>query len=593
MRMEPKDRRALVEAALGKRPFDLLIQNVQLVNVFTGEIYPAEVGIYDGFIAHVEANPDKENREKSVMEAVETFDGEGQFLVPGFIDSHVHVESGMMTPAHYSEVVVPHGTTTIISDPHEIANVLGIEGVEYMHDASESLPVRHFLLAPSCVPSVPEMEGAGAVFGVEEVSRLLDLERVIGIGEVMDYPGVINGSERMQAILELALKRDVFIQGHAPAVRGRDLSAYLCAGNESCHETRIGFNAREKIRNGLVVDARESSMSQNVSGIIEATKEFDSPINLTICTDDREPKDLVELGHVSHGVREAVASGMDPVRAIRHATLYPAKEVGMKNIGAIAPGFTADLQLLPDLETFHPTSVFMDGALVAKNGLCTVTIEKQKFEVESKNTMNLRIPDSSELQIHAQGRRAKCHIIEYVSMNGARTQLIEEWIPVVDGALDLSKTDLYYVTVMNRYGTGDFSVGLVRGFGLQEGSVGSTVAHDCHNLSLIYRDPDEAIAIAETLQKCGGGMAYAKNGTVQAVLELPIAGILSAHPGKNVVKEIEIVSSGIRELGIENQAPHMRAATIALPVIPDVKMSDLGMIDVVKQEFVPIVIETE
>lgn len=593
MRMEPKNRRALVEAALGQRPFDLLIQNVQLVNVFTGEIYPAEVGVYDGYIAHVEANPDKEDREKPVLEAVETFDGQGQYLVPGFVDSHVHVESGMMTPAHYSEVIAPHGTTTIISDPHEIANVLGVEGVEYMHEASESLPVRHFLLAPSCVPSVPGMEGAGAVFDVKEVSQCLDMGRVIGIGEVMDYPGVLNGSERMQEILELALERDVFIQGHAPAVRGRDLSAYLCAGIESCHETRIGFNAREKVRNGLVVDARESSMSQNVSGIIKETKEFDSPINLTICTDDREPKDLVELGHVSHGVRKAVDSGMDPVRAIRHATLYPAVEVGMKNIGAIAPGYTADFQLLPDLENFRPTAVFMEGALVAKNGACTVTIEKQKFEVESKNTMNLQIPDSSDLQIHADGRRAKCHVIEYMSMNGARTRLAEEWVPVVDGVLDLSKTDLYYVTIMNRYGTGDFSIGLVRGFGLNEGSVGSTVAHDCHNLSLVYRDPEEAIAIAETLQKCGGGMAYAKNGTVHGVLELPIAGLLSKHPGKNVVKEIEIVSTGIREMGIDNQAPHMRAATIALPVIPDVKMSDLGMIDVVKQEFIQVVIETE
>jgi adenine deaminase len=582
-----------VEAAMGKRPFDLVIENVQLVNVFTGEIYPADVGIYNGFIAHVETNPDGEDREKIKLEATEVYDGKGQFLAPGFVDSHVHVESGMMTPAHYSELVVPHGTTTIISDPHEIANVLGIEGVEYMHDASESLPIRHFLVAPSCVPSVPEMEGAGAVFGVKEVDYLLGLDRVIGIGEVMDYPGVIHGSKRMEEIVGLALKRDVFVQGHAPMVKGRELSAYLCAGTESCHETRIGFNAREKLRNGMVVDARESSLSQDVATIVEENKAFDSPLNLTFCTDDREPKDLMEKGHVSHGIRKAVAGGMDPVRAIRHATLYAAKEVAIKSLGAIAPGYTADLQLLPDLKEFRPTAVFMEGALVAENGQCVMEIEKQKFDVESKNTMRMEIPNVLDLQIKADGNRAKCHVIEYVGMNGAQTNLVEEWIPLKDGLLDLSRTDLYYVAIVNRHGSGDFALGLVRGFGLNTGAVGSTVAHDCHNLSLVYRDPEEAIAIAEVLQKCGGGIAYAKNGTVQGVLELPIAGILSAHPAKNVVKEIEIVSSGIREMGIDNQAPHMRAATIALPVIPDVKMSDMGMIDVVKQAFVPVVLEVE
>ncbi len=593
MRMEPKNRRALVEAVLGEHPFDLVIKNVQLVNVFTGEIYPAEVGIYDGFIAHVEANPDQEDREKISLNATEVFDGQGQFLAPGFVDSHVHVESGMMTPAHYSEVVVPHGTTTIISDPHEIANVLGIEGVEYMHEASYGVPLRHYLLAPSCVPAVPELEGAGAVFGVKEVEHLLNLERVIGIGEVMDYPGVINGSKRMQEILALALERDVFVQGHAPAVRGLELSAYLCAGIESCHETRIGFNAREKLRVGLVVDARESSMSQNAADIVKETVEFDSPLNLTFCTDDREPKDLIEKGHVSHGVRKAVAGGMDPVRAIRHATLYAAKEVAIKNLGAIAPGYTADLQLLPNLKDFRPTAVFLEGALVAENGVCIASIEKQEFDVESRNTMKLQPLKASELQIHVQGEKAKCHVIEYQSLNGARTKLVDEWIPIQDGVLDLSQTDLYYVAVVNRYGTGDFAIGLVRGFGLETGSVGSTVAHDCHNLSLVYRDPEEAVQIAETLQKCGGGIAYAKDRSIQAVLELPIAGILSAHSGENVRKEIEIVSSGIRALGVNNQAPHLRAASIALPVIPDVKMSDLGMIDVVKQTFIPVVVTVE
>jgi adenine deaminase len=376
-------------------------------------------------------------------------------------------------------------------------------------------------------------------------------------------------------------------------VKGRELSAYLCAGTESCHETRIGFNAREKLRNGMVVDARESSLSQDVATIVEENKAFDSPLNLTFCTDDREPKDLMEKGHVSHGIRKAVAGGMDPVRAIRHATLYAAKEVAIKSLGAIAPGYTADLQLLPDLKEFRPTAVFMEGALVAENGQCVMEIEKQKFDVESKNTMRMEIPNVLDLQIKADGNRAKCHVIEYVGMNGAQTNLVEEWIPLKDGLLDLSRTDLYYVAIVNRHGSGDFALGLVRGFGLNTGAVGSTVAHDCHNLSLVYRDPEEAIAIAEVLQKCGGGIAYAKNGTVQGVLELPIAGILSAHPAKNVVKEIEIVSSGIREMGIDNQAPHMRAATIALPVIPDVKMSDMGMIDVVKQAFVPVVLEVE
>jgi len=368
MRLKPKDSKTLIEAAMGLRPLDLLIDNIQLVNLFTGEIYPASVGIHAGFIAAVIADPDNLQREQEVtFKATQTIDGAGRYLIPGFIDAHIHIESTMMTPIHFTEAVLPWGTTTVVTDPHEIANVFGIRGVQYMHQDGDTLPMRQLILAPSCVPAVPGLENGGAAFGAKEVEELLKLERVCGLGEVMDFPGVINNDPRMVDILDTVLSRDQFVQGHAPGMFGKALSAYLCAGPISDHECRSGQEARDKIRAGMYVDARQSSITENVRDIITAVNDFKFHDFLTLCTDDREPGDILANGHMNDVVKAAIDAGMDPVKAIRSATLHTAREIGYTNLGAVAPGYAADLLLVPSLENPAPDVVIYDGVVVAEN----------------------------------------------------------------------------------------------------------------------------------------------------------------------------------------------------------------------------------
>lgn len=283
--MNKIDRRKLIETALGKREATLKLENANLVNVFSGEIYMANVYLYNEYIADVvEIENDKNKKAEKVI------DLKGQFLAPGFIDSHLHIESSHLTPYHFAEAVIPKGTTTIIADPHEIGNALGEEGVDYMLEASENLPMNQYFLIPSCVPSVVGLETTGAELTADMIDKMLDKDRILGLGEVMDYVGVINSDKRMEDIVDAAYQKDKFLQGHAPEVTGENLSAYLCGGPVSCHEVRNGIHAKEKIRKGMIVDARESSMSKNITSIVENIKDFKSPRNLTLCTDDREPK---------------------------------------------------------------------------------------------------------------------------------------------------------------------------------------------------------------------------------------------------------------------------------------------------------------
>ncbi|MGI9277657.1 MAG: amidohydrolase family protein, partial [Endozoicomonas sp.] len=365
--LHPKNRAALVEAALGERPFDLVIENIRLLNVFTRELYPARVGIYDGFIAHVE--PVIADEALEPMAAKEVWDGEDSILAPGYIDAHMHIESTMMTPRNFTATALPWGTTTVVTDPHESANVIGKRAVKYMLDASEDLPMRHFVLAPSCVPAMPELENSGASFDAGDIAELMEHDRVLGLAEVMDYVGVLRNNPRMRSILEKALEKGAFVQGHAPRINKRELSAYLCAGPVSCHESHQGSEAREKIRQGMFVDARESSMSANVKSLVSGLAGLGAiPDRFTLCTDNVEPGDLLQRGHMNHVVHTAFEAGMDPVNAIVCATYNVAKEIGIRGLGAIAPGYVADMQILPTLHSKRPSAVFYRGRLVAADG---------------------------------------------------------------------------------------------------------------------------------------------------------------------------------------------------------------------------------
>lgn len=595
MRIYPKDRAKLVDAAAGRIPCDLVIKNARMVNVFTKEAYAADIGIYDGFIAHVHCDPDGLNRQETELVGKTVYDAKGAYVIPGFIDSHIHIESTLMTPRYFAKAVIPHGTTTVVTDPHEIGNVLGVEGVRYMHECSEGLPMRQYILAPSCVPSVPGKENGGAVFGVKEIAELLDLERVIGLAEVMDYYGVINNDKRMLDIVGLVYNRDMFVQGHAFCTYGRELSAYACGGPRSDHECICAQDARDRIRIGINVDARESSISQDVVDIIGGAKGFPYCDNITFATDDTESDDISRRGHENYVARQALKAGMDPIDVIRTATINGAREIGLKNLGAIAPGYVADMLVVDSLEELEPTAVFFEGRLVAENGKLIAEIPDIDYEIESRNTVHLPPVSEESFRIKAPmaGGSVKCNVIRFDPTKSFMTDFITEELPVKDGYLDISHDpDLKYAAVVNRYGKGTIGQAVVRGYGIQTGGVGSTVAHDCHNIILIYDTPRNAMCLINDLAQTGGGYVCVENGQVLERILLPVAGLMSNKPVDYVAGQSKHFKMALEHLGLKGvEFPMFIMAILPLPVVPIARLTDLGMVNAITQQFVSIFAE--
>lgn len=589
-----ENRKGLIEAARGSRSFDLVLRDVQLVNVFTGEIYPAEIGIFDRFIAHISAHPDQPERKPEPLEGGTVFDGEGMFVIPGLIDPHVHIESTMMTPANFAAAVIPHGTTTVVTDPHEVANVLGIEGVRYMHQSSEQLPMRQYILAPSCVPASPGLENAGATLERAEIREILEWDRVLGLGEIMDFAGVISCDERISGIIHEAEKKGKFLQGHAPRLTGRQLSAYLCGGPVSDHEVSLKEEAREKLRLGMSINARESSMSRNVAEIVKAAAGFPlAAPNLNLCTDDREPGDILNAGHMNHVVRQAIDAGLDPVAAIRCATLHAAREIGIENLGAIAPAYVADLVVVPSLQELKPCAVFFEGKQVAEEGRLMVDIPKTEFEVETANTVHLEPPDESLFKIAApiENGEIATRVISYQSLNSNITDFSIEHLPVKGGYLDISHDpDLKYAAVLNRHaGIDCHALGVVRNFGTRKGTVAGTVAHDCHNLVVVYSTPKEAVLATNELISCGGGIVCVLENRILAKLELPIMGILSPLTCTELAERIPEIKNAYESLGLtESKNPVLRHAVLSLSVIPKARITDVGLVAVMEAKSVSL-----
>ncbi len=586
MKIFPKDKKGLMMAALGKIPSDLAIINANLVNTFTGEIYKANVFIYDGFIAHVETEDFTE------VNAKEIIDAKGQYLTPGFIDAHVHIESSLMIPRNFAKAVLPHGTTMVVTDPHEIANVFGIRGVEYMTKMSENLPMKMYVNIPSCVPSVPGMEGNGAEFKAKDIEKMLNLSNVIGLGEVMDFVGVAHSSDRMMSIIEVFEKDGRYIQGHAPGITGRMLSSYLVGGPTTCHETRAAHEAKPKIRNGMYVDARSSSMSKNVETILdglEGVKFFD---RLTFCTDDREVDEIIDGGHMNDVLRDAIKHGFDPVTAIKSCTLNAALEVDIKNLGAIAAGYVADMLLIEDLNELKPTHVLVDGKLVAKDGVLLAEIEDIRDSLETENSVKVKDFTTEDLTLFSpnkDARTVKINAMAYQTSSSAyaKREIIE--VPVTDGKVDISNDkNLQFAIIINRYGTGEFNLGVVKGFANFEGALSSTVSHDSHNLVVVFKKVEDALVVIKKLKEIGGGMAYAENGELKGVLGLNVAGLVSSKDIFELSKEVKEMKRVLNEAGLALKNPLLRIVTLSLIVIPEFKFSDMGMVDVFTKTFVPV-----
>ncbi len=587
MKYFPKDKKALMMAALGRIPADLAITNAQLVNVFTGEIYKANVFVYDGFIAHVETE------DFETVNAKQVIDANGKYLTPGLIDAHVHIESSMMIPRNFAKAVIPHGTTMVITDPHEIANVYGRRAVEYMNSQTEGLPMKMYIDIPSCVPAVPGLENAGAEFMAKDIEKMLSLSNVIGLAEVMDFIGVANADDRMMDILDVFEKDGRYIQGHAPGMSGRMLSSYRIGGPTTCHESRASAEVKPKMRSGMYVDARSSSIAKNIPEILKGMEGIKFYDRLTFCTDDREVDEIIASGHMNDVLRDAVKCGFDPVTAIKSATLNAAQAAKFENYGAIAPGFVADMLLMDSLTELVPSHVFTDGNLVAENGVLLADIPDIRYAMEEENSVNAPAFTAEDFKLkYEKGTVATMNMMEYLDFNGSISVCTQVTLPVVNGVVDISGDDsLHYVIIINRYGKGTYTKGVVKNFGKIEGAWGSTVSHDSHNLTIVYKNIEDAYAVFECLRQTGGGQALAKDGKVVANVALNVGGLMSNKPNDELAEDVQAMKVALKEAGLNLPNPMLRIVTLALPVIPKVKYTDIGLVDVLKQEFIPIFVE--
>lgn len=581
--MTKEERRELIKVAMGYSNATLKLENANLVNVFSGEIYLANIYIYKKYIADI-----VEVEKDSFKKADKIIDIQGKYLVPGFIDSHLHIESSHLTPYHFAEAIIPKGTTTIIADPHEICNALGEEGLNYMLKASENLPMNQYFLVPSCIPSVMKLENTGAEFDADLVDKLLEKDRILGLGEVMDYIGVIHNDKRMEDIIDVAYRKNMFLQGHSPELQGSELSAYLCGGPYTCHETRDGVHAIDKIRKGMTVDARESSISKNIASIIENIKSFKSPRNLTLCTDDREPKDILEKGHINDCVRVAIKAGLEPIEAIRAVTLNTAQIYRLDKRGAIAPSYFADMLVIDNLKDINVEKIFFEGELVAENNKLLVQINKPHIDLENKNTINIDELKVEDFMIKAPIENGKLEIVgmEYINKISSVTRKKTFTVNVKNGYVDLEGDELNFAISINRYGKKTKAIAVVENFYVNRGAIATTYSHDSHNLTIIYKKPIDALVAAQRVKNIAGGIVVVENEKVVKELPFPIGGMLSKNSAYELGNYIVDMNKVLRDYGIESASPITRPSTLSLIVIPEVKLSDMGLIDVVKQEII-------
>lgn len=561
----------VVAVARGERPADLVLTNGRVVNVFSGEIEAVEVALAGEWIAGLGEG----------YRGQRTLDLGGRYLCPGFIDAHVHMESSLAVPGEFARAVVPRGTTTVVCDPHEIANVHGLAGIEYMLAASEGLPLGVFVMASSCVPATA-MGTAGAALGPAELGALRGRPRVLGLAEVMNFPGVIGGDPQVWAKLDAF--RGSVTDGHAPGIRGRALNAYVAAGPGSDHESTAPEEAAEKLRRGVFVFLREATNARNLRALLPAL----GPASLrraALCTDDRQPPDLLDEGGIDHMVRLLIEEGIEPIEALRLATLNPAEYFGLRDRGALAPGRRADLVVFSDLRRPEAELVFAGGRIVAESGRIADWPREPR---PASLPPSVRIDWSAvRLEIPARGGRVRViRVIPDQIVTGHET----DGPTVRDGRVAADpERDLLKIAVIERHtGHGGVGLGLVRGMGLRRGAIAGTVAHDHHNLIVIGADDASMLTAARAVAWTNGGLAAAEGETVLASLPLPVAGLMSEAPIQQIREQLEAVVAAARSLGSPLHDPFMAMSFLGLEVIPALKLTDQGLVDVEQFQIVDL-----
>lgn len=557
----------LLAVARGEEPADLLLRGGQIVSVYTGEILRADVAVKDGLVAGIGEGYDR---------AREIVDVAGLYLAPGFIDGHVHIESSMLPVHEFARLCLVRGTTTVICDPHEIANVLGVEGIDYILQASQKLPLDVFLMAPSCVPATA-MESAGARLTVRDVNRLLRHERVLGLAEMMNYPGAVFGDPEVLAKIRAARVSGRPVDGHAPGLGGRLLQAYAAAGIGSDHECVGRHEAREKLRTGLRLMVREGSAARNLTGLLPVVNDF----NLRRCmfvTDDKHPEELLRDGHLDATLRQAVRQGMHPAAAVQMVTLNPAEYFGLADRGALAPGRRADIVVLSELDRFVVRRVYKSGVLVAQNGSSVV---KLKPSPDRTVTGSVRTGRLTKGMFRVKAAGDLCRVIRVIPGQIVTEQHL---LPptVRDGEVVADpERDLLKLAVIERHqATGRVGLGLVAGFGIKQGALGTTVAHDSHNIIIVGTADADMLLAAKELKRTGGGMVAVAHGRVAASLALPVAGLMAVERAEKVAADLRRLVEKARVWGSRLSNPFATLSFLALPVIPELKLTDKGLVDV-------------
>ena len=550
--------------ARGEKPAELVFKNARLVNVLSGEIYGANVAVEDGRVVGI---GDYKGRK--------TIDLRGAYLAPSLIDGHFHIESSMVTAPEFARAVVPHGTGAVVTDPHEYTNVLGLDGIRYVLESTENLAVDFFIMLPSCVPATP-LETAGARITADDLKSMIGDDRIVGVAELMNYPGVYLGEKSELAKIEAGKGKR--IDGHAPGLSGKNLNAYVLAGVESDHESTELEEAREKLRLGMHILLREGSTERNLADLIPLIN-AQNAVNCSFAADDKLAGDLVSEGHIDHSVRKAIKLGLAPIVALQIATINTARHYRLRNFGAIAPRYWADFIVFDSLKNFSVRQVYKKGVLVAENG---------KFLARSpaaiplpRSTMNLRY-EAGDLAVKAVGGK-KIRIIEIVPRQIVTKEILAT-PKVADGEIvaDLRRDILKLVVIERHRATGNVGVGFVRGFKLKGGAIGSTVAHDAHNVVVAGTNDADMLRVIAELERLQGGQVAVRDGKITAELGLPIAGLVSDQSLEEVIKRIDALNAAARALGCDLDAPFMTLSFLSLSPIPQLKLTDQGLIDAVR-----------
>lgn len=561
-----------IDAARGLVPCDVNFVNCSVADLFRGEVRPGlTVSVHKGFVVGVGDG----------LSARTEVDLDGRVLVPGLVDAHVHIESSLLAPSEYARLVVPRGTTAVVADPHEIANVLGYDGMIYMLRASEGLPLDVYLMAPSCVPAT-DFDSSGAALFASDMYPFLREPRVLGLGEVMNFPGVLAKDPQLLDKIALFWDSGKAVDGHAPELRGRDLSAYIAAGIRSDHECVTAEEALEKISKGMYVMIREGSATRDLARLVEAVSPR-TAARFLLCSDDRHPTDLAEEGHIDRSIRLLTEAGVDPLDAVAMSSLNAARYFGLRNSGAIAPGYKADFVAVSDLRAFEAEVVIKSGQIVAEGGRLVRAVESRPAVL--RDSVNIKWLTEDDFRIPAEGRRIR--IIEARPRTLITGEILAE--PSVREGLcvpDVSR-DLLKIFVIERHkGSGNIGKGFITGLGLKRGAIGSTISHDSHNMILVGADDASIFKAARHLNKIGGGMVVTDGDRIVLDLPLPIAGLMSDRDAMWVVERLKAFDELFRSEGLTNESPLMAISFMALPVIPKLKITDRGLVDV--ERFAPV-----